>query len=73
MLFKEIPTVPIMATAQTSADLANTLETLHTNVKRIKIAKIPRCLDAGLDMEEYEEMLERLLTFKEQYEENFHL
>ena len=60
-----------MTAVQTSSDLVHTLESLHTNVSRIKIAKIPRFANAGLEEDDYKEMLEQLLVFKEQYEESF--
>lgn len=60
-----------MTAVQTSSELANTLENLHTNVSRIKIAKIPRFIDAGLEAEDYKEILEQLLVFKEQYDESY--
>jgi hypothetical protein len=62
-----------MTAVQTSNELSNTLENLHTNVSRIKLAKIPRFSDTGLEREEYKELLEQLLVFKEQYDECFFL
>lgn len=62
-----------MAAIQTSNDLANTLENLSQQVSRVKIRRIPRFLDAGLELEEYKETVEKLLVFKEQYEENLYL
>lgn len=69
----DVKELPVMTAVQNSNDLSNTLENLHQNVSRIKIAKIPRFSDSGLESEEYKEMLEQLLTFKEQYDENFFL
>lgn len=62
-----------MTAVQNSNELADTIENLHTNVARIKIAKIPRFIDAGLENEEYKEILEQLLLLKEQYDETFFL
>lgn len=62
-----------MTAVQTSTELSNTLENLHSNVSRIKIAKIPRFVDSGLESEDYKEILEQLLVFKEQYDDNFFL
>ncbi|CAG9803543.1 unnamed protein product [Chironomus riparius] len=62
--------VPIMTAVQNSSELANTLENLHTHVERVKLAKVPRFSDSGLEKEEYKELLEQLLVFKEQYDEN---
>lgn len=69
----DVKELPVMTAVQNSNDLSNTLENLHQNVSRIKLAKIPRFSDSGLESEEYKEMLEQLLTFKEQYDENFFL
>lgn len=69
--FVAVKELPVMTAVQTSSDLVHTLDSLHTNVSRIKIAKIPRFGDAGLEEDEYKEMLEQLLVFKEQYEEGF--
>lgn len=63
----------MMTAVQNSNEIADTLENLHTTVSRIKIAKIPRFLDSGLETEEYKELLEQLLVFKEQYDESFFL
>jgi len=69
----DVGELPTMANVQTSSELSSTLENLHMNVSRIKISKIPRFIDAGLEAEEYTELLEQLLTFKEQYDEDFFL
>lgn len=72
-ILSDVKELPIMTAVQTSNELSNTLENLHTNVSRIKIAKIPRFIDAGLEVEDYKEILEQLLVFKEQYDESFFL
>jgi Tubulin domain len=61
--------LPVMTAIQNSKDLADTLENLHTHVSRIKLAKIPRFAASGLENEEYKELLEQLLVFKEEYDE----
>jgi hypothetical protein len=65
--------VPVMTAIQNSSELANTLANLHTHVERVKLAKIPRFTDSGLEREEYKELLEQLLIFKEQYDDNEYL
>lgn len=62
--------VPVMTAVQNSSEIYNTLENLHSQVARIKIAKIPRFVDSNLEAEEFKEMLEELLNLKEQYEDN---
>lgn len=62
--------VPVMSAVQNSSEIGNTLENLHTHVERVKLAKIPRFGDSGLEKEEYKELLEQLLVLKDQYEDN---
>ncbi|XP_001862732.2 LOW QUALITY PROTEIN: protein misato [Culex quinquefasciatus] len=64
---------PTLATLQNSGDLADTLDSLHREVSRIRIARIPRFVESGLELEDYKESLERLLDFKERYEDNYEL
>lgn len=70
---EKVISVPTLATVQNSGDIANTLETLHREAERIKIKKIHRFRETGFEEDEYEEMLENLLNFKDNYEDNFEL
>ncbi|XP_065085455.1 protein misato [Ochlerotatus camptorhynchus] len=70
---QKVISTPTLATIQSSGDLSDTLESLHREVSRIKIEKIPRFAESGLEQEEYKESLERLLNFKELYEDNYEL
>uniref|UniRef100_T1GRN5 DML1/Misato tubulin domain-containing protein n=1 Tax=Megaselia scalaris TaxID=36166 RepID=T1GRN5_MEGSC len=65
--------LPTLATVQNSGDIADTLETLHREAERIKIKKIHRFRESGFEEDEYGEMLENLLQFKDNYEDNFEL
>lgn len=58
---------------QSSGDLADSLDSLHREVSRIKIAKLSRFAESGLEQEDYKESLERLLDFKEKYDDNYEL
>lgn len=69
----QVTSIPVLATAQCSNDLAETLESLHREAKRIKIARIHRFKEAGLEPDEYEETLEKILEFKNNYEDSFEL
>uniref|UniRef100_A0AAG5CU75 Protein misato n=1 Tax=Anopheles atroparvus TaxID=41427 RepID=A0AAG5CU75_ANOAO len=64
---------PALATIQSSTDLGDGLEALHREVSRIKLAKIPRFTECGLEEVDYKETIERLLDFKENYDENYEL
>jgi hypothetical protein len=67
---QQVMEVPVMTAVQNSSEIFNTLDNLHSQVARIKIAKIPRFVDSNLESEEFKELLEELLNFKEQYEDN---
>lgn len=62
--------VAVMTAVQNSSEIFNTLDSLHSQAARIKIAKIPRFVDSNLEVEEFQELLEELLVFKELYEDN---
>lgn len=64
-----ITSIPVLATAQCSNDLAETLESLHREAKRIKVARIHRFKETGLEPDEYEETLEKILLFKDNYDD----
>lgn len=66
---ESITSIPLIATAQSSSEIGNTLEILHREAKRIKIAKIHRFKESGLELDEYEEALEKLIEFKENYDD----
>uniref|UniRef100_A0A336N0H6 CSON010014 protein n=1 Tax=Culicoides sonorensis TaxID=179676 RepID=A0A336N0H6_CULSO len=69
----KIESMPLLANVQVSKSLAFTLEALHRDTRRIKFGKIHRFKESGMEQDEYEESLERLLTFKENYDEGFEL
>lgn len=70
---EQIQSIPVMATAQCSSDLAETLNSLHREAKRIKIARIPRFKESGLESEDLVDALENLLQFKDNYDETYEL
>lgn len=70
---KKVASMPVLATAQNSTDLAQTIESLHREAKRIKIARIHRFKETGLEPDEYEETLEKILEFQDNYDDNFEL
>lgn len=68
-----VQSCPVLATAQNSSDLANTISSLHREAARIKIDKIYRFKETGLDPDEYKHALEALLDFQDLYEEKYDL
>lgn len=71
--FSDISSVPALAVAQVSSELSETIESLHREAKRIRIPKIHRFRETGLENDEMVEILERLLEFKDNYDDNFEL
>lgn len=71
--FLDIKSVPALAVAQVSSDLSDTIETLHREAKRIKVPKIHRFKETGLEVDDMAEVLEKLLEFKDNYDDNFEL
>lgn len=68
-----VRSIPVLATAQSSNELANTIESLHREANRIKIVKINRFKETGFEADDYPEILNSLLDFKDNYEDNFEL
>lgn len=68
-----VKSTPVLAAAQSSGDIANVIETLHREASRIKIAKIHRFAETGFETDDYPEILNSLLDFKDNYEDNFEL
>uniref|UniRef100_A0A182JZ12 Protein misato n=1 Tax=Anopheles christyi TaxID=43041 RepID=A0A182JZ12_9DIPT len=62
-----------LAAIQSSSDLGDGLDALHREVSRIRLAKIPRFAECGLEEVDYKEHIEKLLEFKENYDENYEL
>lgn len=69
----KIASIPVMAAAQCSNDLAHTIETLHREASRIKIKKIHRFQETGFEADDYVDVLERLMEFRENYDDGFDL
>nr|XP_029707926.1 protein misato [Aedes albopictus] len=70
---QKVISTPTLAVIQSSGDLADSLDSLHREVSRVKIAKLSRFAESGLEQEDYKESLERLLDFKEKYDDNYEL
>lgn len=68
-----VRSIPVLATAQSASELANTIESLHREAKRIKIDKIHRFKETGFESDDYPDVLDSLLNFKDNYEDNFEL
>lgn len=68
-----VKSFPALATAQNSNDLADMISSLHREASRIKIEKIYRFKETGLDPDEYKDALEKLLDFQDLYEEKYDL
>ncbi|KAJ6626282.1 Protein misato [Pseudolycoriella hygida] len=73
MAQKDVNSAPVLAVAQVSSELSETIESLHREAKRIKVSKIHRFKETGLEDDDISEVLEKLLEFKDNYDEHFEL
>ncbi|KAI9582110.1 protein misato isoform X1 [Glossina fuscipes] len=72
-LEEKVQSVTCLAIAQSSNEIGDMLESLYKEAKRLKISKLVRFKAAGLEEDDYEETLEGLLLFKDNYEDNYEL
>lgn len=70
---QNVQSIPTMATAQCSNDIFETLDSLLREARRVRVAKIPRFKECGLEADEVVEALEKLDEFKANYEDSFEL
>ncbi|XP_058442908.1 protein misato [Malaya genurostris] len=72
-LNQKVTSTPVQSLIQSSGELFSALDSLYKEVSRIKIAKIPRFGEDGLESENYKESLERLIELKERYYDNYEI
>lgn len=65
--------IPLIAGAHNTLTVFDSLTGLIRETERIKISKIHRFKETGLEEDEYSETLEALKAFQENYEENVYL
>ncbi|XP_055375804.1 protein misato isoform X2 [Condylostylus longicornis] len=68
-----IKSIPCMASIQNSTDLSKTIESLHNEARRVNISKIHRFKETGMEADDYVEILENLMQFKDAYEDTIDL
>ncbi|KAI4466956.1 mitochondrial distribution regulator misato [Holotrichia oblita] len=68
---KDVQSIPILAGLHSCNEISATIESLHTEAKKIKVERLPQFTSTGLEKDEYKECLEKLLDLKECYEENY--
>ncbi|XP_061710015.1 protein misato [Cydia pomonella] len=68
-----IQSCPVIAGYHNGNFLTDMLEKLHREVSRVKFAKLHKFREEGLEASEYQETLDRLAEFKDNYEDNFEL
>ncbi|KAI4466905.1 mitochondrial distribution regulator misato [Holotrichia oblita] len=67
----DVQSIPILAGLHSCNEISATIESLHTEAKKIKVERFPQFTSTGLEKDEYKECLEKLLDLKECYEENY--
>ncbi|XP_045493080.1 protein misato [Colias croceus] len=68
-----IQSCPVIAGYHNGNFMADMIEKLHREVSRIKFAKLHKFKEEGLEAADYQECLDRLAEFKDNYEDDFEL
>lgn len=63
--------VPVVAGVHCFNGISHMLEILHRESKRVKISKFHQFMTSGLEEDEYNETLHKILDLKDCYEESF--
>lgn len=63
--------IPLLAGMHSGSEIGDMLESLHTEARKIKIAKFNQFSSGGIDKDDYEECLDNLFTLRENYEDNY--
>ncbi|XP_017781412.1 PREDICTED: protein misato [Nicrophorus vespilloides] len=66
-----VQSVPIMTGLHSGSEIGNMIESLHTAMNNIKIARFQQYASAGLEKDEYNECLAKLFDFRELYDDNY--
>ncbi|XP_057656516.1 protein misato isoform X1 [Diorhabda carinulata] len=66
-----IESIPLLAGIHNGSEIGDMLESLHTEARKIKIAKFNQFSSGGIDKDDYEECLDNLFTLRENYEDNY--
>ncbi|GAB0095808.1 Protein misato [Sergentomyia squamirostris] len=64
---------PVLASISSTKKTGETIDSLHRVAERVKLAKLPRFRETGLESDEYTETLHKLLDFRDLYDDNMQL
>ncbi|KAH8272287.1 hypothetical protein KR044_011378 [Drosophila immigrans] len=68
-----VASAPVLAALQNSSKLGEHLDALHAQTHRVQLAKLQSYSQAGLERDEYETALDKLLEFRDNYEDSHYL
>lgn len=68
-----VDSAPVLAALQNSSKLGNHLDALHAQTHRVQLAKLQNYSLGGLERVDYESALDRLLEFRDNYEDSHYL
>lgn len=69
--FTAVASVPLLAGLHSDSNIGDMLESLHSAARRIRIEKLHRFKECGLEQDDYKECLDRLFDFRECYEDSY--
>jgi len=68
--FSGVDSVPVVTLLQSSADGKTHLEAIHAEVARLRLPKLHSFTNAGLELDQFTEMMENLKTHIASYDES---
>ncbi|KAM8719946.1 hypothetical protein ACLKA7_006064 [Drosophila subpalustris] len=68
-----VDSAPVLAALQNSSKLGDHLDALHAQTHRVQLAKLQSYSLGGLERGDYESSLDRLLEFRDNYEDSHYL
>ncbi|KAH8386988.1 hypothetical protein KR093_003888 [Drosophila rubida] len=68
-----VMSAPVLAALQNSSKLGEHLEALHAQTHRVQLAKLQSYAQVALERDEYETALDKLLEFRDNYEDSHYL
>lgn len=70
---KRVGCAPALAAVQNSSKLGTHLDTLHGQTLRVQLAKLQSYTQSGFEQDEYDTALDKLLEFRDNYEDSQYL
>ncbi|XP_059618838.1 protein misato [Phlebotomus argentipes] len=68
-----VSSIPVLAAVSATKHLMGTIDSLHAEAEKVKLSKVCRFRETGLEADEYGEVLHKLLDFRDLYDDHVQL